>query len=307
MGTDHGSRPWHALFSMPCRTAVLAAAVGPIAYFLAPAGPLLAAQGPAVADDSAALLNAQRCFYNAHYAEAAAATLELRAADPDELGGYELRSSALLFQLKRALGVQRDRDEALKQCAACADLMIDFARETERGQSLARARLAADPQDDAARFFLAKIDLNYVWLELGTLGRKKGWSEYWEARRGLDAVLRRHPGNVRARVARAWIDYIVDTKIPRGTKWVLGGGSRQRALLAVREAASADGDFYVRVEAAFALWEMEARERNVPEAIAVAQGLARDFPENHEVAAFLSANQPDGVRARPAEGPSLPR
>ena len=277
----------------PCRTALLAAAVGPVAYLLAPVELVLVAQAPVASDDRASLVNAQRCFYNARYAEAAAATLELRAAEADELGGYELRSSALLFQLKRALGTQPDRDEALKQCAACAELMIDFARETGSGQSLARARLSANPQDDAARFFLAKLDLNYVWLELGTLGRKKGWNEYWEARRGLDAVLKRHPGNVRARVARAWIDYIVDTRMPRGTKWLLGGGSRQRALLVIREAASTDADFFVRVEAAFALWEMEQRERNLPEAVEVARGIARDFPENREVAAFLEANGPN--------------
>jgi hypothetical protein len=276
-----------------CRTALIAAAVGPIAYLLAPAELVSAAQGPAAVDDRASLLNAQRCFYNAHYAEAAAATLELRTAEPDELGGYELRSTALLFQLKRALGPQPDRNEALKLCATCAELMIDFARETERGQSLARARLSENPQDDAARFFLAKLDLNYVWLELGTLGRKKGWNEYWEARRGLDAVLKRHPGDVRARVARAWIDYIVDTRLPRGTKWVLGGGSRQRALLAIREAVGTDADFFVRVEAAFALWEMEVRERHLPEAVEIARGLARDFPENREVAAFLAANERD--------------
>jgi hypothetical protein len=282
------------MFSMsPCRTALLAAAVGPISYLLAPVELLSVAQSPAAADDHSSLLNAQRCFYNAHYAEAAAATLELRAAEPDELGGYELRSSALLFQLKRAIGAQPDRDVALKLCAACAELMIDFARETESGRLLARARLSANPQDDVARFFLAKLDLNYVWLELGTLGRKKGWSEYWEARRGLDAVLKRHPENVRARVARAWIDYIVDTRMPRGTKWLLGGGSRQRALLAIREAASTDADFFVRVEAAFALWEMEVRERHLPEAVEIARGLARDFPENREVAAFLAANEPN--------------
>jgi hypothetical protein len=281
------------MFSMsPFRAALLAGAVGPIACLLTPVEPL-SAQAPQAPDDRATLLSAQRCFYNAHYAEAAAATLELRTAEPDELGGYELRSTALLFQLKRALGAQPDRNEALKLCATCAELMIDFARETERGQSLARARLSANPQDDAARFYLAKLDLNYVWLELGALGRKKGWNEYWEARRGLDAVLKRHPGNVRARVARAWIDYIVDTRMPRGTKWLLGGGSRQRALLAIREAASADGDFYVRVEAAFALWEMEVRERNLPEAVEIARGLARDFPENREVAAFLAANEPN--------------
>jgi hypothetical protein len=245
-------------------------------------------------EDRGILLDAQRCFYNANYAEAAAATLELRAAGPGELGGYELRSSALLFELKRALGAypDKDKDESLRLCESCARLMIDFARETRNGQSLARVRLSASPQDDAARFFLAKLDLNYLWLELGTLGRKKGWNEYWEARRGLDAVLKRDPANVRARVARAWIDYIVDTRMPRGTKWVLGGGSRQRALLAVRDAAGADADFFVRVEAAFALWEMEVRERHLPEAVAVARSLARDVPDNREVAAFLAENEP---------------
>jgi hypothetical protein len=286
----------------PFRTALLVAAVGPTACLLAGVeassvaeGAPSLAEGPPAGDDRGILLDAQRCFYNAHYAEAAAAALELRTAGPEELGGYELRSSALLFQLKRALDAHpdQDKDEALKLCESCAGLMIDFARETGNGQSLARARLAASPHDDIARFFLAKLDLNYVWLELGTLGRKKGWNEYWEARRGLDAVLRRDPGNVRARVARAWIDYIVDTRMPRGTKWVLGGGSRQRALLAIREAASVDADFFVRVEAAFALWEMEVRERNLPEAVAVARGLARDVPENREVAAFLEVNEPN--------------
>jgi hypothetical protein len=63
--------------------------------------------------------------------------------------------------------------------------------------------------------------------------------------------------------------------------------------VAIREAASADADFFVRVEAAFALWEMEQRERNLPEAVEVARGIARDFPENREVAAFLAANEPN--------------
>ncbi|HXW06452.1 MAG TPA: hypothetical protein VD833_14545 [Vicinamibacterales bacterium] len=37
-------------------------------------------------------------------------------------------------------------------------------------------------------FFLGKVDLNDVWLQSGTLGRKPGWDEYWEARRSLDQV-----------------------------------------------------------------------------------------------------------------------
>jgi hypothetical protein len=52
-------------------------------------------------------------------------------------------------------------------------------------QAIARARLEVDPGDEQMLFFLGKVDLNYVWLQLGTLGRKTGWDEYWEARRSL--------------------------------------------------------------------------------------------------------------------------
>jgi hypothetical protein len=48
-------------------------------------------------------------------------------------------------------------------------------------------------------------------------------------------VLKRNPQHVRARLARAWIDDIVDARMPTGARWLLGGGSKKRALLAVRE------------------------------------------------------------------------
>jgi hypothetical protein len=170
--------------------------------------------------------------------------------------------------------------------------MAAFLADTADGQKVARDRLAANPADDAARYFLGKLDLNYVWLQLGELGHKTGWSEYWEARKSLDAVLLRNPKHVRARVARAWIDYIVDTKMPRGMRWVLGGGNRKRALVAVREATAEDADFFVHAEAAFALWDLQIRERNVAGAVLTARNLARDFPENREVAAFLERHGP---------------
>ena len=185
-----------------------------------------------------------------------------------------------------------DKEKAFKQCIACADLMTAFLADTSRGQTLARATLRAAPGDEAALFFLGKIDLNYVWLQLGPLGRKKGWDEYWEARKSLDAVLKQNPRNVRAVVARAWIDYIVDTKMPRGTRWVLGGGSRQRALAAMREAANAETEFFIHAEAAFGLWEMQVRERNTVEATEVARRLAVTFPENRQLAKFLDARDP---------------
>ena len=165
--------------------------------------------------------------------------------------------------------------------------MAAFLSDTTEGQALTRARLHADPADEAALFFLGKLNLNYVWLQLGPLGRKTGWNEYWEARRSLDAVLKRNPGHVRARVARAWIDYIVDTRMPWGTSWLLGGGNKKRAFIVMREAASTQADFFTEVEAEFALWDLHVRERKMTEAVEIARGLARHFPENRELAKFL--------------------
>jgi hypothetical protein len=253
---------------------------------------------PADADDSSAsraFQEAQRFFYNGDYDAAAVATLALRAARPADLAVRELHSSTLLFQIKRALGEYEgiDRAAAWKRCAVCPDLMSAFVAETVSGQALARARLEIHPENEDTLFFLGKLDLNYVWLQLGTLGRKTGWDEYWEARRSLDRALRMNPENVRARVARAWVDYIVGTKVPRGVRWLLGGGNKKRGLVAVRQVVEAGGsDFFVQAEAMFALWDMQVREREFPGAVATAQMLARDFPENRELRRFLTNHAP---------------
>ncbi len=238
------------------------------------------AAGPELAD-------VQRAFFNARYQAAADLALELQASNPDALAAYELRTSALHFQLRDALGAGTDKGKAFKACAACPEILKAFLDDTKKGQAIARARLVTDPLDDDALFFLGKLNLNYVWLHLETLGRKTGWSEYWEARRSLDAALKDNPQNMRARVARAWVDYIVETKMTRGTRWVLGGGSKKRAFIGARAAASDNSDFFVRVEAEFALWEMLVRDRQLAEATTIAQRLARDFPENHKLANFL--------------------
>jgi len=234
-----------------------------------------------------ALTDAQAAFYNASFEKAADLALDLCAAD--DLDACELRTAALLMEMKRAIGDAKDKDEAFKACAKCQGLFEAFLRDTARGQAAARARLKANPSDEAAQFLLGKLDLNYVWLQLGTLGRKTGWDEYWEARRTLDAILKRNPQNVRAKVARAWIDYIVDTRMPRGTRWVLGGGSKKRAMVALREAAKADTDVYTSAEARFGLWDVLVREKNLSEAVALAHELARDFPANTDLPRFLEA------------------
>jgi hypothetical protein len=246
------------------------------------------------AADRPTMADAQGLFYTARYEAAAALALALRSSQPGpssaDLATYELRTSALLFQLKALLGDQPDKKKTLARCEPCPEMLAAFLSDTTKGQALARERLQANPLDEDALFHLGKIDLNYVWLQLGPLGRRTGWDQYWEARKSLDAVLKRNPQHVRARVARAWIDYIVDTRMPRGTRWVLGGGSRKRALTAVREAAAAPADFFAHAEAEFALWEMQVRERNLTEATVVARRLARDFPENPRLVTFLDTH-----------------
>lgn len=250
----------------------------------------LTVQGAAAEGTPPNLQDAQRLFYSGRFHEAAALSQGPWTSPDEKLAASELRSSALLFQIRRTFGEPEDKDQALKRCAACPELVAAFLAENTRGQALARARLQINPNDDIALFFLGKLDLNYVWLQLGTFGRKTGWNEYWEARRSLDAVLKRNPSNVRALVARAWIDYIVDTKLPRGTKWLLGGGSRKRGLAALEQAAKTDAEFFAQAEATFALWDMQMRERNLTAAVAAARSLARDFPDNHELTRFLQAN-----------------
>jgi tetratricopeptide (TPR) repeat protein len=230
---------------------------------------------------------AQRLFYNGSYDAAAAMTLALRTADPGHLAAYELRTSALHFQIRHLIGDAKDKDKAFKQCAPCAGLLTTFHDELTRGLAVARARLRERPDDDVALFYLGKLDLNHVWLFLGTLGRRTAWGEYKEARRSMEAVLKRDPTHVRARVAHAWIEYIVDTRVPFGFQWMLGGGDRKRALATTRQAANANADFFTRTEARFALWEMLIREKQIDEARTIARALLVDFPTNRDLLKFL--------------------
>jgi hypothetical protein len=234
------------------------------------------------------LESAQRAFYNGQY-EAAVEMTQVKCFDAPDLDACELRSAALLFQIRRTLAAQGGKEPSVKRCTACSALLTQFDATLQRGKTLARERLQLN-RDDETLFLLSRLDLNYVWLQLGVLGRKTGWGEYWEARRALDDILERNPTHVRARVARGWIDYIVDTKMPRGTRWLLGGGNKKRGLLTIREAADAEAAFFARVEARFALWDMQVRERKVTEAVETAKSLAVDFPDNRELITFIATH-----------------
>src|SRR6186713_87827 len=262
---------------------VAAAVLGFCTLVLGSAAPL----GAATVDE------AYRLFYASRFEESAAAAAELTTANPGDLVAWEIRTSALHFQLKRLVGEGKDKKGAFARCADCPKLLATFIEDVNRGRAAARARLVKDPMDDEATFLLGKMDLNYLWLQLATLERKTGWDEYWEAKRLLDAVIQKYPTHVRARVARAWMDYIVGTRVPWGTRWVMGGGSKSRGLKMVREAAQTPADFYTRVEAQFGLWEMLTRDGKRAEALVVAKELLVTFPENKDLARFVeSGGQP---------------
>jgi hypothetical protein len=247
------------------------------------AGAVVRGQTPPVPGAGQSIDRAARLFYAARYDEAAALALELRPSTEHPLASYEVRTSALHFRLKREVAGAKDKKRALAACEPCSGLLADLTAEIAAGRALARDRIKANERDDDARFYLGKIDLTHVWLHLETLGRRTGWGEYWEARRSLDTVLQHQPGHLRATVARAWIDYIVDTRVPFGFKWMLGGGDRKSALMAARTAANSTGDPLSVIEAQFALWEMLTREGRRDEARGVARILAAEFPENKDL------------------------
>lgn len=84
--------------------------------------------------------------------------------------------------------------------------------------------------------------------------------------------------------------------MPWGTRWLLGGGNKKRALAAVRDAAHIESDFFSHAEAGFALWDMRVREHDMTQATESARGLALDFPDNREIAAFLETRKANASR-----------
>ena len=264
-------------------TAMTGIFINPLAHATAAPG-----QSPTDTTWSAPLDEAHHLFYSGRYEAAAALALDIRTRDVVNLEASELRTSALHFQMRRAQGEPEDRGRAWNACAVCQELMSVFMDEFRLGRAAARAAVEDDPTDDEALFFLGKLDLNYVWLQLATVDRKTGLGEFREARASLNAVLERRPDYIRAQVARAWIDYIVGTRLPRGARWLLGGGNKNRGLLAMEEAAQADATRFVKAEAMFGLWDMKAREENFAEAVVTARALSHDFPDNRELVRFIA-------------------
>jgi hypothetical protein len=242
---------------------------------------------------SALLDRANHLYYSGAYEASAALALDIRTRDVVNLEASELRTTALHSQIRRVLGEPKDRGKAWKACALCQELRPVFLEAFTLGRAAARAAVEADPADDEGLFLLGKLDLNYVWLRLATVGRKTGIGESKEARASLKTLLERRPDHIRGTVAQAWIEYIVATSLPPGTRWLLGGGNKKRGLLAVEQAAKGDAPPYVSAEARFAVWDMRAREQNFAEAVVTARALLQDFPDNRQLARFIARHEGD--------------
>jgi hypothetical protein len=277
---------WRSHFSQASVVlAVGCALIAPLVAF-APSGPT-GQTGPQ-APESPELRLARQHYFSGRYTDAAEAAAPLTNG-LEALAAYELRTAALHFELKRQMGDESNKGKALKQCAAACQPLIDaFMKDLTAGKALARTALKAQPESESALFYLGKLDLNYVWMQLSTLGKRTGWSEFWNARHSIEAVLKANPKNVRARVAHAWIEYIVDTRVPFGLGWTLGGGDKKKALKSITEAAAVVGDPYEKAEAEFALWEMLVREKRPADALIVAKRLIVDFPENKDLQRFVA-------------------
>lgn len=148
---------------------------------------------------------AKERFYHEKYEEAERFVLEARTIEPAYPESYELRTTIILFRLKRVTGIYGDRQgnvketkEILASCPVCPELLRQFENDSAEGIRLARQILVNRPDDERAMFLLAKMDLNKLWLNLQVLDKMERWREYREARKLLGMVLAQNPHHVRA-------------------------------------------------------------------------------------------------------------
>lgn len=118
---------------------------------------------------------------------------------------------------------------------------VDFMTQLKAGPEGRQSRAGGTPRP-CGRRLPGKLRPELCLARARHARSRTGWTEHRQARRSLEATLKLQPDHLRARVARARIDYIVDTKMPWGTGWVLGGGNKKRAMTVMREAAVALGD-----------------------------------------------------------------
>ena len=187
------------------------------------------------------------------------------------------------------MGDGADRDRAFKQCAACPVLLAEFQAEITLGQAAARGA-AANADNDNARFFLGKIDLNYVWMQLATLGNCTRWDPGHGSAQGHGSH-HQAPADAHPRPRRAGVDRL-HRRHPRDLGLPLGAGRWQqetRAGLDARGGQRRHGHHFTD-RSEVGLWEMLVREKQFAEAKTIAKALATEFPENKELAIFIKTH-----------------
>ena len=199
------------------------------------------------------------------------------------LATRELRTSALLFQVRRAIGSAKDKDKALKQCAACGALMDAFQVETARGLDLARARLKTHPGDDEALFFLGQIQPESRVAAPRDAGAQDRMGSS-TGKRGRASTRSSHALHIT--LAHGSHAHGSTTSSTRGCRAGRAGCSaaatRSARCSRFAKRPAPTRTFFVHAEAAFALWDLHVREKDLVEATRLARDLARDFPENLE-------------------------
>jgi hypothetical protein len=95
---------------------------------------------------AATIDEAQRLFYTALFQESAAAAKAITESEPENLAAWEVRTSALHFQLRRLLGEPKDRKAAMAKCAECRAVLATFLDDVNRGRAAARERIAKAPR-----------------------------------------------------------------------------------------------------------------------------------------------------------------
>lgn len=225
-------------------------------------------------------------LYSARYEDTERVALEARSMCPEDPESFELRSTALILQVKMlsekySAGKTSKVENRVKICPECMQLLPLIEAEIRRGIELASAPPAV-ARSERFLFLLGRLHLNQVWayLELeGKLVASKGHFE--KGRAIIDQVIAGNPRHVRALVANAWVNYVIDTRAPFGVKWIIGGGKKEVAFRDLAAAIAFAENPYEEWEAKFGLLSILKQEKKrQAEAAALMEQLRIRFPDN---------------------------
>jgi hypothetical protein len=240
---------------------------------------------------------ARELMYREDYLAAEAEVLAARAAAPDDLDTYELRTTLVILRIARAMADARKKpDDFLSRCDWCEGSLASFDRDRQEGIRLADRRISEHPDDEHALYVRARLDLNWTWLQKGVLDRRRGLETFRNGRDMLRRILARNPRHIRSLIALAEIEHVLARQnLPTRIfmRPFIGSGNREEGYrqIALAIALSPKGSVE-EAEAKFALWDMLSEDRRFREASAQAAELKTRFAENSTLEKFLREHPP---------------